>query len=233
MRLLALSRTESLALLGIGVWVVGAGFAGRAGIWSSMGGAAVLVAAAALAFDRDVRRLLPPPRLAALAWGCLAGVAMAAATILLYPIVAQAFVRIVRDTADLYTAFGHLPRAGAALLLVPIVIGEEVIWRGLVQGAIAGRIRRAERQAQQEAQPIQARSKRQPTPRVALALAVLPAAALYALAMAPTGSPVLVLAAFAGGIVWGAVRAHTGDLVAPITAHLLWNAIVLFLRPLV
>jgi membrane protease YdiL (CAAX protease family) len=51
--------------------------------------------------------------------------------------------------------------------------------------------------------------------------------------MAPTGSPVLVLAAFGGGIVWGALRAHTGNLIAPITAHLVWNGVVLFLRPLV
>jgi membrane protease YdiL (CAAX protease family) len=218
-----LSHREALALVGVAIWVTGAAFAGGAGIWSSLGGAAVFVAAAALAFDREARRLLPLPRAGALGLGLAAGLTMAAATSLLYPIVAQVFVRVVRDTADLYTAFGHLPAWLAALLLLPIVVGEEVIWRGLVQGSIAGRIRRAEQQE----------GPRPPPTRVALAIAVLPMAALYALAMAPTGSPVLVLAAFGGGIVWGALRAHTGNLIAPITAHLVWNGVVLFLRPLV
>jgi membrane protease YdiL (CAAX protease family) len=200
-------RDERFAALAVAVWMACAAFSGRAGIWGSLGGAAVALGAGALILRwRSLAGLLavrPGPLLT----GALAGTAMTALTHALYPLVSRSAVRVSAWTADLYVAFATLTPLTAALALVPVVIGEEVVWRGVVHTAIAGRCG-------------------------ASATVVLGAAA-YALAMAPTGSPVLVLAAFACGIVWGALRASTGSLLAPLVAHLLWDALVLFAYPLV
>jgi len=49
---------------------------------------------------------------------------------------------------------------------------------------------------------------------------------------APLGSPSLVVAAFACGLVWSALRAATGSLVPTLVAHLLWDFAVLLWMPL-
>jgi hypothetical protein len=61
---------------------------------------------------------------------------------------------------------------------------------------------------------------------------LLPGALVYAAAHAPTRSPLLVAAALACGLVWGALRARTGGLVAPFFAHLVWDALVLLVWPI-
>jgi membrane protease YdiL (CAAX protease family) len=65
-----------------------------------------------------------------------------------------------------------------------------------------------------------------------VAVAVPVAASLYALAHAPVGSPLLVVVAFGCGLMWSGLRAYTGELVAPLTAHLVWDVCVLIVRPL-
>ena len=58
-------------------------------------------------------------------------------------------------------------------------------------------------------------------------------ACVYALAHVPLGSPVLVFAALACGLCWGALRAATSSLVPALVAHLLWDVVVLLWLPLV
>jgi membrane protease YdiL (CAAX protease family) len=109
---------------------------------------------------------------------------------------------IVADTAGLYAAFSALSPAAAALALLPILISEELVWRGLVQQVLSERL--------------------------GVTPGVLLTALLYAAGLAPTRSPVLVAAAFVCGTIWGALRAATGRLAAPLLAHLVWDAVVLF-----
>ena len=114
---------------------------------------------------------------------------------------------VARDTALLYAAFRAPPSTIASIALAPVVLGEELVWRGVVQAALVRRVG--------------------PAGGVALA------AGAYALAHAPLGSPVLVLVAAACGLCWGALRAATGSLVTPLVAHLVWDVLVLLWLPLV
>jgi membrane protease YdiL (CAAX protease family) len=154
----------------------------------------------------SVRALLRPTRTALLA-GALTAAAMTAATYGLYPIVARSSPGLARDTAQLYAKLDSGGHAWRALLLLPIVVGEEIVWRGLVQGALARRF--------------------------GATATVLVAALVYAAAHAPIGSSVLVLAALGCGVVWGALRANTASLVAPIVAHVVWDVVLLFVAPVV
>ena len=148
--------------------------------------------------------LRPSPRLVLL--GAAAGVVMAAATYALYPLLARIAPFIGPDAAALYVAFRAPSRVLASLALPPIILGEELVWRGVVQTALA---RRCGRWA-----------------------GVTLAAVVYALAHAPLGSIVLVAVALACGIVWGTLRAATASLIPAVVAHLLWDVVVLLWLPL-
>lgn len=186
-------------------WCAGAATSAVVGMWPALGVTAVGTGTVAVALER--RELLPlfHPRLAAIVAGVVIGVAMTAATYALYPLVSLVSAALARDTARLYANLNASSHLWLSLVLVPVVIGEEMVWRGVVQGALARRFG--------------------PT------LAVLLATPLYALAHAPVRSPVLVLAALGCGLLWGGLRAATGSLLAPLVAHLLWDEIVLFLAP--
>ena len=198
--------TTSLALACIVVWVIAAASTGPLGIWLAIGGSAVALGVAVLVFDRPAaRRLLQPsPRLVLL--GAAAGGVMAAVTYLLYPVLARFAPFIATDTARLYAAFRATSLLIASVALAPVVLGEELVWRGAVQAALVWRLR--------------------PWGGVTLA------AAAYALAHAPLGSAVLVLVAFLCGLFWGALRAATSSLVPTLVAHLVWDLLVLLWLPL-
>lgn len=176
------------------------------GFWAALGSTAVVLGALALWAQPALARRLLPLRGGQLAAGGLAGLAMASAAWLIYPAAVQALPWLASDAAGLYVSFSALTLAQAALALPPIIVGEEVVWRGLVHGALPARL-------------------------PALATIAI-GAGLYALASVPTGSPVLVLAAFACGLVWAGLRVATGGLLAPLAAHLSWNLLVLFVWPL-
>ena len=87
-----------------------------------------------------------------------------------------------------------------------IVIAEEIVWRGAVQGALARRMRW-------------------------LPAAVV-GALVYALGHTPVGSPALVLACLGAGFCWSALRVLTDSLPATIVAHLVWDFAVLVVHQL-
>lgn len=199
------TREERIALFAAVAWLGAAAIARRAGVWAGIGTASVLLGALTLAGDRDVRRRLAPT-----AWltalGVAAAGALVAVTYLLSPLLALA-PWLGGQLPALYAAFRAAGPHLAALALVPVVVGEELVWRGAVQGALERRVGRE--------------------PAAALS------AAFYALAHAPIGSPLLVLAAFGCGLVWSALRAASGSLVPSLVSHALWDAVVLLVRPLV
>jgi len=198
--------TTSLALACIVVWVIAAASTGPLGIWLAIGGSAVALGAAVLAFDRPAasRLLQPSPRLVLL--GAAAGGVMVSVTYLLYPVMSRLAPFIATDTARLYAAFRAPSLLIASVALGPVVLGEELVWRGVVQSALVQRLG--------------------PWGGVTLA------AVAYALTHAPLGSPVLVIVALLCGLFWGALRATTSSLVPSLVAHLAWDYLVLLWLPL-
>jgi membrane protease YdiL (CAAX protease family) len=199
-------RSRVVAIACVALWIVAATIARVLGVWLAVGGAAIALGAAVWAFDRNRARQLLRPGAGLIAVGAVAGGAMTAVTHLLYPEVARHVPSIAADTAALYAAFRAPSQALAAIALVPVVIGEELVWRGAVQSALA--------------RPFGRRA------------AVFFAAGAYALAHAPIGSAVLVAVALLCGIVWGALRAASKSLLPPLVAHLVWDALVLLGLPL-
>lgn len=198
--------TKSLALTCAAVWLVAAASARALGIWLGLGGAAVALGVAILMVDRGaaLRLLRPSVRLALV--GAAAGWSMAGATYLLYPGVARLFPFIPSDMARLYASFRAPPLVPAALALFPVILGEELVWRGVVQTALMRRLG--------------------PWPGVAVS------ALAYALAHGPLASPLLVVLALSCGMVWGALRAASASLVPSLLAHLVWDVLVLLWLPL-
>ena len=131
---------------------------------------------------------------------------MTALTYLLYPVVTHHLPSIAADAATLYAAFRAPSPAVARSRSVPVVLGEELVWRGAVQGSLVGRFGRRG--------------------------GVFLAAIAYALAHAALGSPLLLVVAFLCGIAWGALRAASKSLLPPLVAHLVWDVLVLLWLPL-
>jgi membrane protease YdiL (CAAX protease family) len=188
------------------VWLAAAASTGLLGIWLAIGGAAVGLGGAVFVLDHAAARrsLQPSTRLAVVGTG--AGCVMAAATYLLYPALARLSPFIAIDTARLYASFRTLPPVIASLALLPVIIGEELVWRGVVQTELVRRL----------------------GPWRGVTLAAL----AYALAHAPLGSPILVAGALLCGMAWGTLRAGSGSLVPSLMAHLAWDVVVFLWLPL-
>jgi membrane protease YdiL (CAAX protease family) len=199
-------RPTSFALVCVVVWFVAAVSARALGIWVALGGAAVALGGAAFFLDRAaaVRLLRPSARLVIV--GAAAGWAMAGATYLLFPLFARLLPFVRTDMRSLYASFREPPGVVAALALLPVILGEELVWRGVVQTALVRRVG--------------------PWRGVPLA------AVAYACAHAPLGSPVIVLVALVCGTAWGALRAATSSLVPSFLAHVVWDVLVLLWLPL-
>jgi len=200
------SRSTSLALASIVAWLAAAALTRPLGIWPAIGGTAVALGVAILLLDRPrpTALLRPSPSLAFL--GVAAGGLMAAGTYALYPVCARLVPSIASDTAKLYSAFRSPSPVVTSIALVPVVLGEELVWRGVVQASLVRHL--------------------------GAWRGVILAAVVYALVHAPLGSPVLVAVAFFCGLAWGALRATTASLVPTLVAHLLWDVLVLLWMPL-
>jgi membrane protease YdiL (CAAX protease family) len=188
------------------VWLVAAASARSLGIWLTIGGAAVVLGVAVLVLDGAATRRTLRPSTGLVAVGATAGGSMAAATYLLYPALARLSPFLATDTARLYASFRALPPVLASLALFPVIIGEELVWRGVVQTELVRRL----------------------GPWRGVTLAAL----AYALAHAPLGSPLLVAVALLCGMAWGTLRAASDSLVPSLLAHLVWDVLVLLWLPL-
>jgi membrane protease YdiL (CAAX protease family) len=197
-------RPRLLAAAGALAWLLAFGWAGRGGTWLPLAGLAVPLSLWLLLRDGETRALLAPSW-RTLGLGLAAGVAQVAATYLLYAPAARLLPGLAAGTRDLYAllAAGGLPRTLLAPLVLGVILAEEVVWRGAL---LSGDGRRWPR--------------------------LLGFGALYAVVHAPSGSWLLVAVALACGLYWGALRLGTGSLFAAVVAHALWDAVVLFARPL-
>lgn len=197
---------NTLWIVCIGGWVAAAVGARSFGLWPAIGMAAVVLGSGVFIATPRISRLSLAPTPPLVLMGLLAAAILAGATYLLYPPVVHLWPPMAQDVAGLYAAFRAPSPLVAALALPLVVVGEELVWRGAVQSACARSFGEVP--------------------------GVLLAALAYALAIAPFGSPALVVVSLACGLGWGALRAVSGSLVPTLIAHLLWNLAVLVWAPL-
>ena len=171
-----------------------------------MGAAAIGLGIVALIYDRETSRSLLRPAPIPILMGVLVGGLMTIAPHIIYPEIARVIPRITNDTALLYAAFRSPSTWVSTLCIAPVILGEELVWRGVIQGEFSRRL----------------------GPMLSIVLT----AACYSVVHIPMGSPVLVLVALVCGLAWGALRAATDSLQAVIVAHLLWDIMVLIWLPL-
>ena len=200
-------RQDAIAFGMAAFWAVGAWQSNTFGIWSAVGGTAVLLGIAAVVLEGASLRAALGLRPSAIGLGLVSGLVMVAATYLLFGPVTQTFPVLLRGVVRLYADFGSISLP-AALIALPIVVAcEDLVWRGVVYGAFAQ--------------------------KMGGLAAVVAATALYAFAHAPIGSPVLLLACLGAGFCWNLIRWQSGSLVAAYVAHLVWDLALLVVHPLV
>ncbi len=140
-----------------------------------------------------------------LVMGVLAGVALYGATAA-FMAVAGRWPPLARQAAELYGNRRDVSPARAlgisVLLTAP---GEELLWRGVVQGALGSAF----------------------GPWAAASLAWL----AYVAANAVSGSLPIALGAAVGGAAWTALAAWTGGVVASIACHAVWTGLMILLPP--
>ena len=108
---------------------------------------------------------------------------------------------------DTVYAWGETAPLGLRLaLLGPIVLGEDLLWRGAITLPLAARFG-------------------------AIGGCVL-AGAAFAVAHLTSGPPLLWVAALAMGTIWSALAVRTRSLVPVVVSHLVWDLLVMFVRPL-
>jgi membrane protease YdiL (CAAX protease family) len=201
------ARREAIALGMFLVWALGAWQSHTFGLWLAIGSTAMFLGVVASCLDGRalVASLRCEPR--PLAIGAVVGLGMIVATKLVFTPLAVVLPVLVSDTRELYGAFGEIGPWAPFVLLPLVVAGEEIVWRGVVYRVLDGRMK---------------------WPAV-----VLIGTALYGLAHAPVGSPVLVLACLCVGLCWNALRYWTDSLAAVFVAHMLWDLSILVFSPLV
>jgi membrane protease YdiL (CAAX protease family) len=198
---------ERLGGICVLVWILGALASHRLGIWAGVGGVGLALGAAVLLRARRLVAPLLVPAARPILVGLLAGGLMVSATYLLYPPAGRWVVSVPEQTAGLYRAFSGPAGLVSLLLLPPVILAEELVWRGAVQTVLCRRLG--------------------PMPAAILTVVA------YALAHAPAGSPLLTFVALACGLYWSLLRLASRSLLAPLLAHLLWDLALLVFWPLV
>jgi len=175
-----------------------------------------LAAASALAMVATFVTRTPllrwPLRSDVVALGLGVGLVTLAATHAVAPSVLKAVPAWAEDFRELFSyevaGSGHWLVVDVALTCL-IIIGEELIWRGLALKSLRAHV-----------------------PDMA---AVLLAAVLYAVSQLGFGRTLPAVAALVLGIVWGTLRVMTwqrGRLLAPLLAHATWTIGVLYVWPI-
>jgi membrane protease YdiL (CAAX protease family) len=195
------------ALVCICVWSLGAALARLFGIWAGIGGAAVTLGLLSLLLMRRMLLPLLRPSARLVAWGVAAGVAMLLVTYSAYPLVLRGPAFLTSGVAPLYAILNAAGPVWVSRALLPfIIVSEELVWRGVVLGALLAWL--------------------PPLPAIFLS------AVLYTTGHAPLGSLYLTVVAVACGLYWSALRFATGSLIPSLICHLLWDLLVFVLRPL-
>jgi membrane protease YdiL (CAAX protease family) len=177
---------------------------GRASVWVALGSVEGAAGLAALAAGRT-----PLSPNAAVVWAALAGLSAGAVLYLATAIVvimARRWPALDRHVVEIY---GHLRGLSfpVALVLAAGVTasGEELFWRGLVQGRLASAI--------------------------GWPLAALVTWAAYVLANVSSERAPILAGAVVGGAVWSGLALWTHGVLASLLCHSLWTALMLVFPP--
>lgn len=177
---------------------------GEVSVWLSTATAALIGIAAALTTTRF--RTRPQPRW--IAAGVAAGLAMALATHILYPVGVALVPGLEARVAALYAELHAPPGPRAAIpLLFLVVVAEELVFRGLLVALLV-------------------RWGIKPSAIVVVATA------LYAVPQIAAAEPVLIALSLTCGALWTWQRLVSGTLAFPLVTHALWDLIVFVLVPL-
>ena len=199
-------KRKALVAVAVAVWTIASLASNIVGIWLAVGSTSLLLGVLALRFDFESCRQLLRPKRRLIVLGVIVGGLMAVATHLMYPVFIGLVPQVTVDIADLYAAFRAPSVWVPILFLGPVILGEELVWRGVVQTELSERFGTGQ--------------------------GVLLAAGFYTLVQVPVGSPVLLLTAFSCGLVWSALRASTRSLVSALVAHILWDVAILLWLPI-
>jgi uncharacterized protein YbjT (DUF2867 family)/membrane protease YdiL (CAAX protease family) len=198
-------RTPALpfaALLIAAFVLIGAGFAWGGDVWMSLLVGGAVLGLGSAAFPAARRFRMSPLRILA---GAGIGLAQFGATKAALAGLSAAWPGWTSMAGALYAWKG--PHSTSFLLptLALIVLSEELLWRGVVTRFVAER-----------------------GGRVA---GILGGALLFGAAHLAAGNPLLVAAAFAAGAFWSWLAEACDDLTVPFVAHLVWDALLLFVWP--
>jgi membrane protease YdiL (CAAX protease family) len=178
--------------------------AGRTTVWAIM--PATMGALGILSLlTGDVRVADAIPVTGAVSVGLGAGVALYLATAAFLSVV-RGWTLLARHTAALYGRRADLSLGAAVALAAGVVaVGEELLWRGVVQGVADG------------------------------AVGSFPGAAVawagYIAANAFSGSVPVILGGIVGGGVWTALATTTDGIAASLACHVVWTALMIALPP--
>jgi membrane protease YdiL (CAAX protease family) len=177
---------------------------GRVPVWTAMAVCMGGLGSLALATG-EVRVAESPSVPVALVLGAGAGVALYLGTAV-FVSAARRWKTLARHATALYGLRGGLPVAWALVLAAGVSgMGEELLWRGVVQAVTAR------------------------------ALGELGGAAaawgVYVAANSFSGSVPIILGAVVGGAVWTALVVWTGGIGASVACHAVWTALMVALPP--
>jgi NADH dehydrogenase len=164
----------------------------------------LVLAAWALSIRALPWRSLLRPSLGPVALGLGVGVGMLGVSVLLVPALAALAPAFVAPAADVY-AWADDPGPIHVVVLLAIIVGEDIAWRGAVTLLLAARFG--------------------PLPGALLSGLLFAAAHLF------IGPPVLWLAALLAGAFWSAIALRTRSLVPVMIAHLFWDVGMVMLQP--
>ncbi|MBS2030623.1 MAG: CPBP family intramembrane metalloprotease [Deltaproteobacteria bacterium] len=199
------SRLFGLIVVAIAAWNGAFIAAQRFGLFNSVAVAAALLVLRSLAVPTEWRKLFAPRR-DALVVAAIATPVLVGATLLLRGPVLGAVPALSEGVGQLYAMLGSTTLVQAYVLLPLTAIAEEVVFRGVIQGALE--------------------------PRLTRFGAPVAAACIYAAAHVASENPTLLALALVMGLVWGCLRAFTGSLWPGIASHVLWDLVVMIWSPL-
>ncbi|MEA2571171.1 MAG: protease family protein [Acidobacteriota bacterium] len=184
------------------VWFIGIGASLRFDPLITIGITSLALTSWLIAIESPLLRSLfrVSPRIIAL--GVVSTVIMLAVTFGIVPLLIARFPDFFAPTLAMSDIMrgGRTPLAALAYVL-PIVVAEELIWRGAFEEWIGGR-------------------------RYTTAFTC---ALVYALAHASRGSLMLVVIAFICGFYWSLLREASASLVPALIAHLIWDTAILLI----
>lgn len=196
-----------LALSMLLAWMAVAALAPASAVYPILAGLGSAILAIAISRRPSNYALAFRPNLTELGWGIAVGVVLVAITHACYVLLAPVLPSIEPIARELYAiARGPHPAVALALLL-PVVLAEEVLYRGQLLDALRHELPAAS--------------------------AIVLGSLLYALAQAPLGGFPLFLAALGLGLVWTLLRLFRGNLVAALVSHLVWDVGMIYVAPLI